>query len=268
MNERQSPNYFTGWQKKFDVFGDATRTEFWSFMLGNLATIGTLALAVWTLAPEDGDQPVIERPLSVLAVILAFFMIAFSLAVVIPTFTVLVRRVNDAIGSSWWWLLWFIPVIGILMLLVITVMPSRDRVQGRGYLALEASNDHPDPQPAVLAEESGPCSAWKRPFDFRGRATRTEFWCYVLGGCIAPLVIAVTCATSYELNVPALAEDQLNPIETWFAFFSLILWFPHLSLSVRRARDATGYGWLGILMLIPLGALIIGLIPSRANADS
>ena len=131
MNERQSPNYFTAWRRTFDLSSRATRAEFWSFMLGNLATIGTLAVTVWVLAPEDGDQPVIERPLSVLAGILAFLLIAFGLAVVIPTFTVLIRRINDVMGSSWWWLLSFIPVIGIVMVLVITVLPSRDKMRGR-----------------------------------------------------------------------------------------------------------------------------------------
>ena len=266
MNDSNSPDYFAGWRRAFDLFGDATRTEFWSFMLGNLVIIGTASLAVWILAPEDGDQPIIERPLSVIAVLLMLVLIAFGLAVVIPTFTVLIRRFNDALGSSWWWLLWFIPVIGILMLLVVTVLPSRDKMRGSGYLALEAGDDHPDPQPAVLTEESGPCSAWKRPFDFRGRARRTEFWSFVLIGFVIPLVVTVIGALNHQATAEATVEGELSWIETWFLVYLSIGWIAYLSLSVRRARDAVGTGWLGILMLIPLGALIIGLIPRRDRA--
>lgn len=82
-------------------------------------------------------------------------------------------------------------------------------------------NEGVEPQQSGRKEVSGPCSAWKRPFNFKGRATRTEFWCFVLGGFIVPLVIAVFGAVYYESDFQASAEDELNPFEIGFRGYRL-----------------------------------------------
>ena len=133
-------------------------------------------------------------------------------------------------------------------------------------------NDEPEregvaSQQSGRVHKSGPCSAWRRPFDFKGRATRTEFWCFILGGFIVPLVIAVFGAIYYEANVQASAEDDLSPFEYGFALYWLIMWVPWFSVAVRRARDAVGTGWAGLAMLIPIVALVIGVMPSMKTQN-
>lgn len=50
----------------------------------------------------------------------------FSLAVLLPGLAVSVRRLHDIDKSGWWVLIAFVPVIGIIVLLVFFVMPGTD----------------------------------------------------------------------------------------------------------------------------------------------
>lgn len=80
--------------------GRATRPEFWWWAL--FCVIATLALGV------------ISDKLSA----------AFSLATLLPYIAVTTRRLHDTDRSGWWQLLFFLPVIGWLVVLYWLVQPS------------------------------------------------------------------------------------------------------------------------------------------------
>lgn len=99
--------------------GRAPRSEFWWFylflLLGN-TVLGLVDSAFFGTAP-DGS------PVSLLGGI-------FSLAMILPTIAVGVRRLHDRDMSGWWYLLFLIPLLGTLILIFFfvqrgTVGPNR-----------------------------------------------------------------------------------------------------------------------------------------------
>jgi uncharacterized membrane protein YhaH (DUF805 family) len=83
--------------KYLDFEGEAARPEFWWFFL----FVGGVNLA--------------------LAVVSSKLSGAFSLAVLLPFLAVAVRRLHDTNRSGWWLLIWFLPVVGLVILAFLLV---------------------------------------------------------------------------------------------------------------------------------------------------
>jgi len=73
---------------------------------------------------------------------------------------------------------------------------------------------------------------------FDGRASKSEFWWWVL------FVFLVSLATSMVSNVLS-------------GLFSLAVLLPNLAVGARRLHDTDRSGWLQLLGLIPLIGLIV-----------
>lgn len=106
-------NWYLAVLKKYAVFsGRARRSEYWFFVLFNVI-IG------FVLGFIDGifglGNP--EAGVGVLGTI-------YSLAVLIPSIAVGVRRLHDTDRSGWWLLIGLIPLIGAIVLIVFFVMDS------------------------------------------------------------------------------------------------------------------------------------------------
>jgi len=101
-------NWYLEVLKQYAVFsGRARRKEYWMFVL--FSTIIDLVLGVIEgLAGGPG----------ILASI-------YSLAVLIPSIAVSVRRLHDTDRSGWWLLIVLIPLIGAIVLLVFMVQDSQ-----------------------------------------------------------------------------------------------------------------------------------------------
>jgi uncharacterized membrane protein YhaH (DUF805 family) len=99
-------NWYLDVLKKYAVFeGRARRREYWMFFLFNF--IVALVLGI------------VDGMLNTL-----FISTIYSLAVIIPSLAVGVRRLHDTGRSGWWWLIAFIPLIGAIVLLVFFVQDS------------------------------------------------------------------------------------------------------------------------------------------------
>lgn len=93
--------------------GRARRSEYWYFTLFNFLTGVLLGVLMILLIVFDKD----DSP-GVIGAFLYFVYMIYSLAIVIPTLAVAVRRLHD-IGKSGWNLLWgFLPLVGSILLLV------------------------------------------------------------------------------------------------------------------------------------------------------
>ncbi|MEK7511677.1 MAG: DUF805 domain-containing protein [Patescibacteria group bacterium] len=79
---------------------------------------------------------------------------------------------------------------------------------------------------------------------FKGRATRSEYWFFVLFNFIISIVLGI---------VAALIGDNFNIIGMLYGLAVLI---PGIAVSVRRLHDVGKSGWMLFLSLIP----IIGFI--------
>ena len=99
--------YIKALKNYFNFSGRARRKEFWMFFLFYLI----FAVVAGALDGVLGTQ----------GIIIAVYM----LAMLIPSISAAVRRLHDTNRSGWWYLISFVPVIGII-LLVFLVQDSRD----------------------------------------------------------------------------------------------------------------------------------------------
>jgi uncharacterized membrane protein YhaH (DUF805 family) len=99
--------------KKYAVFsGRARRMEFWYFVLFNLVVYIVLSLIDTLLGTYN-----IVSGVGLLSGI-------YSLAVLIPTLALWVRRLHDIDRTGWWLLINLIPLIGTIVLLVFALTPG------------------------------------------------------------------------------------------------------------------------------------------------
>jgi len=106
-------NYYMDVLRKYFVFsGRARRKEYWMFFLFNLlATIVLVFIdsAIGMYSAENG---------------IGLLSGLYSLAVLIPSISVGVRRLHDTGKSGWWMLIALVPFIGSIVLLVFFVLDS------------------------------------------------------------------------------------------------------------------------------------------------
>ena len=93
-----------------DFWGRARRKEYWMFTLWNVVIIMFLA-ALASIGTEIGSD-------SFVSYIPMVLYLLYGLFILIPSFTVSVRRLHDIGKSGWWILIGLIPVIGSIILLV------------------------------------------------------------------------------------------------------------------------------------------------------
>ena len=99
--------------KKYAVFsGRARRKEYWYFVLFNI-------LASIVLGIIDGVTGCFNAATGV-----GLLGGIYSLAMIIPSISVSVRRLHDTGRSGWWLLIGLIPLIGAIVLLVFMVRDS------------------------------------------------------------------------------------------------------------------------------------------------
>jgi uncharacterized membrane protein YhaH (DUF805 family) len=123
-------NWYLAAFKKYAAFeGRARRKEFWMFVLVN--TVIYLALAVLSLGLELNW--------------LTSLALLYTLAVMMPGLAVTVRRLHDTGRSARWYFIAFVPFIGGLWLLALTMM---DGEHGDNEFGLDLS---PEPKPPVAA---------------------------------------------------------------------------------------------------------------------
>lgn len=106
---------------------------------------------------------------------------------------------------------------------------------------------------------NGYLDAWKRYAQFSGRASREAFWRFFL----------VNLLISVAFVFLEVFSDMAWRIE---ALYSLLVFLPMLSLTVRRLHDTNRSAWWLCVVLIPAIGLLILLVllalPSEPNVDS
>ena len=104
--------YYTSVLKKYAVFsGRASRREFWMFTL--ISTIIAVVLSIIEPATKIGNLGEIR-----------FLELIYSLAVFIPSLAVGVRRLHDTDRRGSWILIAFIPLLGVIALIVFFAIDS------------------------------------------------------------------------------------------------------------------------------------------------
>jgi uncharacterized membrane protein YhaH (DUF805 family) len=120
-------NWFLVVLKKYATFsGRAQRAEYWWFYL--ISTLIIIGLSLIDQATGTLDE---ETGMGLLTTL-------YSLAILIPSIAVGVRRLHDTGRSGWWLLIGLIPVIGSIVLIVFFVLDSEpgDNAHGANPKAL------------------------------------------------------------------------------------------------------------------------------------
>ncbi len=99
---------------------------------------------------------------------------------------------------------------------------------------------------------------WKKAIvdnyvNFSGRASRSEYWCFVLLNFIISMVFYIITFVLASNGV----SDGLTVVQVLSWLVSLALFLPGLGVSVRRLHDIGKSGWWLFIILIPC---CIGLI--------
>ena len=105
------------WTNYATFKGRSRRSEYWFIQLFLVLT--NLAVAAIDLVLMDGD---VERFIAnggggIVGLI-------WILVTIVPALAVLVRRLHDTEKSGWWALIGFVPLVGGIVLLVLTVLDS------------------------------------------------------------------------------------------------------------------------------------------------
>jgi uncharacterized membrane protein YhaH (DUF805 family) len=113
-------NWYLTVLKKYAVFsGRAQRAEYWYFVLFNLIFSFVLGAVDGVLGTTTATGVQILR-------------LIYTLAVMIPSVAVGVRRLHDIGRSGWWLLLVLVPVIGLIALTVFFVFDSQPEANEYG----------------------------------------------------------------------------------------------------------------------------------------
>lgn len=98
-----------------DFNGRARRSEYWMFTLINVLIIGVLYVLMFMGGADGGAMAMIAMGLVAI----------YTLAILIPSVAVAVRRLHDVGKSGWMLLVGLIPFIGSIWLLVLYCTDSQ-----------------------------------------------------------------------------------------------------------------------------------------------
>ncbi|MDC7785541.1 DUF805 domain-containing protein [Rhodoplanes sp. TEM] len=90
-------------------------------------------------------------------------------------------------------------------------------------------------------------SGFRNYVGFEGRASRSEYWYWVL------FVILVSLATGI-VDYMLFGPGGISPIN---ALASLALFLPGLAVGIRRLHDIDRTGWWMLLVITVIGALVL-----------
>jgi uncharacterized membrane protein YhaH (DUF805 family) len=104
--------YLDAWKNYVTFTGRSRRTAYWMFVLFNVIAI-ILANVIDNVLGLAGDGG--YGPLSMI----------YGLAVFLPGLALAIRRLHDTGRSGWWMLISFLPLIGLIVLIVFFVQDSQ-----------------------------------------------------------------------------------------------------------------------------------------------
>ena len=101
---------------------------------------------------------------------------------------------------------------------------------------------------------------WRQTFDFSGRATRREYWMFIVQLYLV-LVLAIVGLGALAGTAGARTDESgMAGLGLGVILLFLIAFIPYLSASIRRLHDHDKSGWLYLLAMVPLVGWIFYLI--------
>ena len=109
-------DYYKSVLKNYANFdGRARRSEYWYYTLMNVIIVITLEILLGVGAMVS----------SVLAIIVGLLLIVYAIGTLVPSISVMVRRLHDIGKSGWWYFIALIPLAGPIWLIVLLATDSQ-----------------------------------------------------------------------------------------------------------------------------------------------
>ncbi|MCM3617018.1 DUF805 domain-containing protein [Sutcliffiella horikoshii] len=102
--------YLEGFRNYFNFSGRARRKEYWIFTIVNFLIFWSVLYLLDITVPSD--------------LVAIIFASVFLLVTLIPSLSVMIRRLHDIGKSGWWYFIVLIPIAGAITLFVFTCMES------------------------------------------------------------------------------------------------------------------------------------------------
>src|SRR4249919_186599 len=106
-------------------------------------------------------------------------------------------------------------------------------------------------------------TCFRKYAEFRGRASRPEFWWFVLIYYIVilmPVVPLIALDSKSSLDQPGF-DESVSGVAIFFVFLTgvavLAFIIPYLAAGVRRLHDTGKSGWWWLLGLVPFGWIVL-----------
>ena len=100
--------------------------------------------------------------------------------------------------------------------------------------------------------------------DFSGRASRSEYWYFILFFTICYIPLAIIDSKIFDI-----LYDLIGMPRTWYGlflyspltlFFAISMTVPSFAATVRRLHDTNLSGWFVLVLMIPIFGAIAGVI--------
>ena len=87
---------------------------------------------------------------------------------------------------------------------------------------------------------------------FKGRANRSEFWCFNLFNLILSIIL-------YYIDISFLGYSPMDPTSIGISqsIFRIMVFVPSISLTVRRLQDVNKSGWNMLWILTLIGGFYV-----------
>ncbi len=132
-------DYVQCWKQFANFQGRTRRSVFWLFVLINFLIACVILAVAFTQTDERQD-------FTYLGLFILTVLIAFLLAVLLPTASVTVRRLHDANLPGWYVWIILVPVFGIFMLAFWTALDSVIGMNPYGPNPKQISPQNEDPE--------------------------------------------------------------------------------------------------------------------------
>lgn len=240
---RPNEFFFAAWRRAFDFRGVASRMEYWSFVLVNLAIV--VFLTAGAVLAGDGT-----------AQYFGYAILVFSALAAIPYLSVSIRRFRDVTGTGWFTLtfplLLYFPTTGSIIGMLLGTSGG-----GRGDVDTSA----------------GYGGVWSKTPDWLSRSDRTEYWMFVLFTTlifVGSFIVLAVSVSAIRISASPPGSGDYSDELLGVASIAVVIVFsaPVLPLLVRRVRDATGSGWVTLFLfptslVNPFLFFVITVWPSR-----
>lgn len=94
-------------------------------VVGGCMAVGLTATVAGAIPARDGAESTVEPWAIIIMMICGVAAMAFGLAIIVPSISVEVRRLHDIGKSGGWWFIRFVPLIGMIWLLVLLLSSSK-----------------------------------------------------------------------------------------------------------------------------------------------